>query len=151
MHKLCIIKCFHYHMTIQASPYISFDWNVFFVHTKRGCIQSPWVDYSTIEYPLNKYWEAGRKKHIFHIDIHSTISQTQKKKWNIFISVSLFYFWFGSKTHTHNNEANNPWFTSFYRVTSSLVWGCRLDTMHAMNFYQVGLLESTTIFPLFIL
>ena len=71
----------HNKMFLPIFPLIE----MYFLYTQKGGASNPHdtllVDYSTIEYPLNKYWEAGRKKkHIFHTDIHSTISQTQKKK-----------------------------------------------------------------------
>ena len=47
------------------------------------------VEYSTIEYPLNKYWEAGRKKHTFSIQTYIVQSARHKKRSEIYSSLSL--------------------------------------------------------------
>ena len=52
----------HNKMFLPIFPLIE----MYFLYTQKGGASNPHdtllVDYSTIEYPLNKYWEAGRKK-----------------------------------------------------------------------------------------
>ena len=74
---------------------------MYFLYTQKGGASNPHdtllVDYSTIEYPLNKYWEAGRKKHTFSIQTYIVQSARHKKRSEIYSSLSLsllFLVWF---------------------------------------------------------
>ena len=57
----------HNKMFLPIFPLIE----MYFLYTQKGGASNPHdtllVAYSTIEYPLNKYWEAGRKKHTYSI------------------------------------------------------------------------------------
>ena len=126
MHKLCTIKCFS----------LYFLWLKCIFCTQKGASNPH--DTLSVDYQRIPSINIGKEKTHFTY----TLSQTTQKRSEIYSSLSpLFLVWF-QDSHSHN-EANNPWFTSFYRVTSSLVWGCsRLDACHEFLPSWAVLLES---------
>ena len=85
----------HNKMFLPIFPLIE----MYFLYTQKGGASNPHdtllVDYSTIEYPLNKYWEAGRKKtHIPYRHTQYNQPDTKKEVKYILCLSLLFLVWF---------------------------------------------------------